>query len=310
MTARRTTGRHATTGAAVIAIARALAAVLLVGALLGLAPGCRREDASPARGSAAPASAAPGPASQRLISLTPSATEVVAALGATALLVGVDDYSAFPPEVAGLPKVGSFLAPNLETIVGLKPTLVIVDDVHGQAAGALHDAGIATVECAIHALPDVKAALRAVGARLGKAAEAGRLIEAIDGALDRAAASRPARRPRVLAVIDREAGGLGNLVSAGPGSWIDELLAVVGGDNVLSAAGVRYPKISAEEVLRTRPEVILDLSYAARQSVGPWQQLAVPAVTSGRVRALSDAYLIAPSPRVAEALAALARAIQ
>lgn len=245
-----------------------------------------------------------------MVSLTPSATEVVAALGAAALLVGVDDYSTFPPEVTRLPKVGSFLAPNLEIIVGLRPTLVIVDDIHGQAAGALGDAGIATVACAIHALPDVKAALRTIGARLDRTAEAERIAQSIEAALDRAAAARPARRPRVLAVIDREAGGLGNLVTAGGGSWIDELLAVVGGDNVLSGAGVRYPKISAEEVLRTRPEVILDLSYAARQSIAPWQSLDVPAVTTGRVRAIADPYLIAPSPRVAEALTALARALE
>jgi iron complex transport system substrate-binding protein len=288
---------------------------VLVG-LAGLASqGCRRDDARPlpaAMGSASAAatgSASAGPTVQRVVSLTPSATEVVAALGATAMLVGVDDYSTFPPEVTKLPKVGSFLSPNLETIVSLRPTLVIVDDIHGQAAGALGDAKIATAACAIHALPDVKAALRTVGARLGKTAEAERAIETIEMALDRAAAARPARRPRVLAVIDREAGGLGNLVTAGHGSWIDELLAVVGGDNVLSGAGVRYPKISAEEVLRTRPEVILDLSYAARQGVEPWKALDVPAVASGRVRALSDPYLIAPSPRVAEALAALAAAI-
>jgi iron complex transport system substrate-binding protein len=277
--------------------------------MAGLAgPGCRRDESKPiqAAGPVVPG----GPVVQRLVSLTPSATEVVAALGASALLVGVDDYSAFPPEVAKLPKVGSFLAPNLETIVGLRPTLVIVDDVHGQAAGALNDAGIATAACAIHALPDVKAALRTVGARIGKAAEADRVALAIDAALDRAAASRPAKRPRVLAVIDRESGGLGNLVSAGPGSWVDELLAVVGGENVLSAARVRYPKISAEEVLRGKPDVILDLSYAARQSVAAWQTIDVPAVATGRVRALDDAYLIAPSPRVAEALAALAKAIE
>jgi iron complex transport system substrate-binding protein len=311
-------------------LALAVPLVVLAG-LAGLAgsgaSGCRRDDAgsaapspapSPAAGSAPTTLASPtagsaadagGPA-PRLVSLTPSATEVVAALGATGLLVGVDDYSAFPAEVARLPKVGSFLAPNLEIIVGLRPTLVIVDDVHGQAAGALGDAGIATVACAIHALPDVKAALRAVGARIGRAAEADRVVETIDAALDRAAAERPARRPRVLAVIDREAGGLGNLVTAGPGSWIDELLAVVGGDNVLRAAGVRYPKISVEEVLRTRPEVILDLSFAARQDIAPWGRLAIPAVAAHRVRALDDAYLIAPSPRVAEALAALARAIR
>ncbi|HEX3761437.1 MAG TPA: helical backbone metal receptor [Kofleriaceae bacterium] len=286
----------------------------LVVALAALAagPGCRRDDAgSQARPAAGSAASNPDRgAAQRLVSLTPSASEVVAALGATSLLVGVDDYSTYPPEVAKLPKVGSFLSPNLETVVGLRPSLVIVDDVHGQVAGALNDAGIATVACAIHGLPDVKDALRTVGARIGKAAEADRVVAAIDAALDRAAAHRPARRPRVLAVIDREAGGLGNLVSAGPGSWIDELLAVVGGDNVLGAAGVRYPKISAEEVLRARPEVILDLSYAARDSVAAWDRLAIPAVAAHRIRAIADPYLIAPSPRVAEALAALAEALQ
>jgi iron complex transport system substrate-binding protein len=264
---------------------------------------------APAPAPAAQTSATPDAAPLRLVSLTPSATEVVAALDATALLVGVDDYSSFPAEVGKLPKVGSFLAPNLEVIIGLKPSLVIVDDVHSQVAGALHDAGVATVACAIHDLPDIKSALTAVGAQLGRADQAARVVAGIDAALDHAAAARPAHRPRVLAVIDREADGLGNLVAAGPGSWVDELLAVVGGDNVLAAAGTRYPKISVEEVIRSRPDVILDLSYAARQTIAPWQTLKVPAVAANRIRALQDPYLIAPSPRVADALTALTRAI-
>jgi len=295
---------------------------------LGVGPGCHRDEPAPpprasgASGSAATAAAAapaapaaqtptatPAHAAPRLVSLTPSATEIVAALGATAQLVGVDEFSTFPPEVGKLPKVGSFLAPNLEAIIALAPTLVIVDDVHDQTAGALHDAGIASVACAMHALPDVKAALRSVGARLDRTAEADRVAAAIDAALDQAAAHRPARRPRVLAVIDRESAGLGNLVAAGPGSWVDELLAVVGGDNVLRGAPVRYPKISIEEVLRTRPDVILDLSFAARTSIAAWQAVDVPAVKAARVRALAAPYLIAPSPRVAAALADLAQAI-
>jgi len=311
-----------------------LAPVALLAGLALSGLGCRRDEPKPARdvaaaapgragasaaansvthpGSAAGATspAATPPPTLRLISLTPSATEIVAALGASALLVGVDDYSTYPAEVTRLPKVGSFLAPNLEAIVSLSPTLVIVDDVHGQAAGALRDAGVETIACAIHALPDVKAALRSVGARIGKSVDAERVVAGIDAALDRAAADRPAKRPRVLAVIDREAGGLGNLVTAGPGSWLDELLAVVGGDNVLRAAAVRYPKISIEEVLRTRPDVILDLSYAARESTTAWRAVAVPAVAAGRVRALADPYLLAPSPRVPEALAALAAALR
>ena len=276
-------------------------------AILVLLAGCSRDPAkAPAVAGSGAAAAAP-----TVVSLTPSATEVMAALGATSLLIGVDEYSQYPPEVRTLPKVGSFLAPNLEAIVRLSPSLVIVDDVHAPAAGALHDAGIATVACPLHAMPDVKRALRTVGARIGRTAEAERAVQEIDAALDAAAAKRPPRRPRVLAVIDREAGGLGNLVAAGPGSWIDELLAVVGGDNVLVASGVRYPKISLEEVLRGQPDVILDLSYAARGTGGtePWKEVVVPATRTGRVVALSEQYLIAPSPRVAPALADLARAI-
>lgn len=244
-----------------------------------------------------------------MISLTPSATEVLAALGATDLIVGVDDYSTFPPEVTALPKVGSFLAPNLETIVSLKPTLVVVDDVHGPAAGAMRDAGLVTVECPIHAMPDVKKALTQIGAKIGRGAEATRVVAEIEAAIETARANRPAKRPRVLAILDREAGGLGNLVAAGPGSWIDELLAISGGENVLAASPVRYPKLSMEEVLRGQPDVILDLSFAARQGVEAWSAAEVPAVTQGRVVALTDPSLLAPSPRIKHALEMVAAAI-
>lgn len=265
---------------------------------------CGREPTS-GSGSGTPGSAA---TTVRIVSLTPSATEIVAALEGTSLLVGVDEYSTYPPEAKSLPKVGSFMFPNLETIVALKPTLVIVDDIHGKSAGSLGDTGIATVACAMHALPDVKACLTTVGARIGKSAEATRVVGEIEAALDAAAARRPARRAKVLAIIDREAGGLGGLVAAGPGSWIDELLAVVGAENVLAASGVRYPKISREEILRGAPDVILDLSYAARASTKEWNELDVPATETGRVVVLNEPYLIAPSPRVKQALDVLAKA--
>ncbi len=277
-------------------ITLSLALALAVGAC-----SARSEDRPADRAAHAPA--------LRVVTLTPSATEIVAALGATALLVGVDEYSEFPAEVKALPKVGSFMFPHLEAIIGLRPGLVIVDDIHGGAASALRGASIETLACTMHALPDVEHALRSVGARLGKAAEAETRITAITAALDAARAARPARRPRVLAVIDREADGLGNLVAVGPGSWVDELLAVVGAENVLAGAGVRYPKLSLEEVLRAQPEVILDLSFPARTSVAAWQAVDVPAVKAGRVVALAEPFLVAPSPRVEQALTVLARAI-
>jgi iron complex transport system substrate-binding protein len=272
-------------------------ALLIVCLVVGLAA-CEKRVPAPVAGGT------------RIVTLAPTATEVVAALGATAQLVGVDQYSTYPPEVASLPKVGSFLQPNLEVIVGLSPSLVIVDDIHGEAGRALADRGIKTVECSFHALPDVKKALTTLGAQLGRTKEAQEAVAAIDAALDEAASKRPARHPRVLAVIDREAGGLGNLVAVGPGSWVDELLAVVGGDNVLAASGIRYPKISLEEVLRAQPEIIIDLSFAAKQSLAPWNAVDVPAVKAKKVIALDQPYLVAPSPRVKAALDTLAGAIR
>jgi iron complex transport system substrate-binding protein len=250
---------------------------------------------------------------ERLVSLTPSATEVVAALDATSLLVGVDDYSKYPLEVASLPKVGSFLQPNLEAIVRLRPTLVIVDDIHATTARGLADAGIPTIECAMHALPDVRAALHTLGVRLGRTVQADRAIAQIDTAIDAALAAHPQHPPRVLLVIDREAGGLGGLVAAGPGSWLDELLAIVGGNNAVIDADARYPKLGLEHVLRAQPEVIVDVSYSAKQGSGAWQDLAVPAVAAHRIVALDpDLYpfLAGPSPRIAPALDALAKAIR
>lgn len=273
-----------------------------------VALGCGRKDQSESTPAPAPA---PTGKPLRVISLTPSATEVMAALGATQMLVGVDEYSEYPPEVKQLPKVGSFLTPNLEVIIKLDPSLVIVDDIHTASAGALQQAGVATVECDMHSLPDVRSALVTVGTRIGKVREAEAIGAQIEQAMTDAVARRPAKRPRVLAIIDREAGGLGNLVAAGTGSYVDELLALVGGENVLAGAGVRYPKLSMEEVLRAQPEVILDLSYAARGDKGlePWSAIDVPAAKSHRVVAMAEAFLIAPSPRVAAALEALARAI-
>jgi iron complex transport system substrate-binding protein len=250
----------------------------------------------------------PEPAKQaRIVSLTPSATEVVAALGADNQLVGVDDYSEFPAAVKALPKVGSFLAPNLEAIVQLSPTVVIVDDIHGQTAGALRDNHIRVVECAMHALPDLKSALETVGKELGRTKEAAAAVARIDAALDAAAAHRPEHHPKVLAVIDRDV-GLGNIVAVGPGSWVDELLAVTGGDNILATSGVRYPKISFEEILRGQPDVIIDLSQGGTD-LSPWQQLDVPAVRTHRVRAVPP-FVSRPSPRIEEALALLEQALR
>jgi iron complex transport system substrate-binding protein len=254
----------------------------------------------------------PNKNANKIVTLTPSATEIVAALGAADRLVGVDEFSTFPPQVNALPKVGSFLAPNFEAIVRLQPDLVVADDIHADAATALRGAGIDVVLAPMHSIPDLRAAYAAVGARIGKADAAVTATHALDAALDAARLRRKGQGLRVLLVIDHEVGGLGNMVAAANGSWLDELVAVTGAQNVLAGAAARYPKISAEEILRARPDIILDVTYSADPATAAavWSPLAgIPAVDRGKVIVLKDAFLLGPSPRVAEAIAAIEAAL-
>jgi iron complex transport system substrate-binding protein len=278
---------------------RSLAVLALLSAT---ATGCRDRGAPPA------ADAPPA----RIVSLTPSATELVAAAGGLGRLVGVDRYSAWPPEVASLPRVGDFLRPSFEAILRLEPDLVVLAAVQTEVAEGLRGAGVRTLALDVHTVADVRDGLRQVGDAIGEPARAAAAIDALDETVAavrrRAAARQGSARPRVLVVIDRELGGLGNMVAAGAGSYLDELLAVLGADNVLAGAGVRYPKISVEAILRAEPDVILDASFtpdpdAARRD---WRPLdTVPAVASGRVHLLNDTMYLAPSPRLGEALRGL-----
>jgi len=280
----------------------AAARIALLGCLLAglIAAGCGN--------SRAPS----GGKSNKIVTLTPSSTELVAALGAADRLVGVDDYSVSPPEVSRLPRVGTFLRPNPEAIVRLQPDLVVADDIHKEAAEALRGAGIDTLLLPMHRLTDLRAAFLTLGARLGHPEIAEARTRAIDDAIAAARARRVGADLRVLIVIDREPGGLGNMIGAADGTWMDELVATTGARNVLAGSPVRYPKISAEEIVRGRPDVILDVSYAADPAgaLATWRALPdVPAVARGRVRVLKQPYFLGPSPRIAEALADLEAAL-
>jgi ABC-type hemin transport system substrate-binding protein len=251
---------------------------------------------------------------ERIVTLTPSATELVAALGMADRLVAVDDYSTYPEEVKRLPRVGSFLQPHLEAIIRVRPGVVIADDVHADVTRSLRDVGIEVVSAPMHSLPDLKVAFGTVGKRLGKEAEerGRRRVEEIEAAIEAARKRGRGKGKRVLIVIDREAGGLGGMVAASTGSWLDELVAITGAENVMAGSPVRYPKLSPEAVLRSGADVVLDVSFAANtdDALAAWREMpTVPAVRDGKVRVLNAAVLLSPSPRVEEALALVEEAM-
>ncbi len=261
-----------------------------------------------------------GRPAQRIVSLTPSLTEIVFALDAGERVVGVSDYCDYPPAARTRPRVGTFLQPSVEKILALRPDLVLVDGVQKDVAAALQAAGggATVLAIAMNDLAQVRAAITQVGAALGAEPAAAATLAQLDGELAevrRVVASRGARPPRrVLFVVDRQLGGLRGLVVAGPGTYLDELVRLAGGVNIFADLKLRYAKIAVESLEERQPEVILDVVHveAGGEESGraDWLTLqSVKAVRDGRVYILADREFVTPGPRLGKALQKLARLI-
>ena len=281
-----------------------------VSIVAGAASGCR----SPNDQAEKPAS---GPKS-RLVCLTPSSTEAVLAVANAQIIVGVDKFSkAELAAVARHESVGDFISPSMEAILRLEPDLVVLDADQKQVEEGLATAGIATLPLRMKMAGDVTEGIRLVGVALERTEQADRAIAQIEA--DLAAVEQlvvdkrgdgPA--PRVLFIVDREMGGLGNLISTGPGTYIDELIRSVGAVNVLSDSPVAYPRISVEEVITRAPDVIIDAVHTRelQRAVSDWDVLStVPAVKNGRVHVLGDTKYTHPTPRLGETLRGLAERV-
>lgn len=251
---------------------------------------------------------------RRIVSTSPSITETLFALGVGDRVVGVSAYCRFPPAAVSLPKVGTFLDPDAELIAGLRPDLVII---HPSANGLDHRLAslhIPFVAVDTDTFASVFTSIRRIADVVDVPARGAALIARITQRLDvlrRTAAARP--HPRVLFIVGRRPGALTDLVAVGPGTYLDELIQIAGGVNVLAIPGQpAYPRISLETVLRLDPDVIVDTvdmgeTAAERARRGPinerlWRAYGMlTAVQTHRVYAATTDALVVPGPRVAEA---------
>jgi iron complex transport system substrate-binding protein len=253
----------------------------------------------------------------RIVSTSPSITETLFALGAGARVVGVSNYCRFPAEALALPKVGTYTKPDPEKIALLRPDLVIMQRSPGGLADRLSALGIRHVEVRVGALSEVYSMILDIGRAVGLPEKAEQLDAKLRSQLEAIRSSRGTEaRPAALVVVGRDPGLLTNLVAVGPGSYLDELLNIAGGRNVLTGTPVAYPHISLETVVRLDPDVILDLSImgsaggsAAEQvqrearARQPWlARSELASAQKGRVFALASEALTTPGPRVVEAV--------
>jgi iron complex transport system substrate-binding protein len=251
---------------------------------------------------------------QRIVCFGPSITEIAFALGVGERVVGVDDFSDYPAEAQDLPKVGSAFAPSIESLVALEPDLVLTLE-HEEFNSELEALGITYLIFDPKDIDNILTNIELVGAVTDSIDEAAALVESLE--------------ERIADVQDRVAGG--DLLSvfyivdatdptlpwtAGPGSFIDALITMAGGENVAHDAPYAWPQFSIEEVVSADPDVIIvqtmlggipTITIEDLQAHPIWGEMS--AVKQGRVYLVDGDLVSRSGPRIVDGLEALAEAI-
>ncbi len=254
------------------------------------------------------------PVPARIVSTAPSSTEALFALGLGSRVVGVSIYCDYPPEAKALPKVGTYVQPNVEAIARLRPDLVVLQRHPGPITERLAALGIRFVQMPYGSLADVYTGIELVAHAAGVAVRGDALNGQIRSRLA-AVQQQSGRVPRVrtCVIADRRAGMLADMVAVGPGNYVNEIMEIAGGLNVLDQAGLpMYPHIALETILRDNPEVIVDLTdahaldeshqHVRDQDLALWhEQQTLLAARSNRVYLGNNSVLLVPGPRTPDA---------
>jgi iron complex transport system substrate-binding protein len=246
-------------------------------------------------------------APHRIVSVAPSITEILFALGAGDQVVGVTTYCNFPEAAKSRPKIGGYTTPSLEAILALRPDQVIMMKNRPDVAQKLRQTGIDVTELQPENLAGVYEAIQVIAEKIGVPERGRALVQSIRKDLQESAAkSKAGPKPKVLFIVGRTPGAISDLIGVGPGSFLSELINLAGAENILADAAVAYPKVNMEEVIRRNPDVIIDMGH--NEMVTPAQKQAVKqlwkkyiflrAVQRDAVFPISADYFVTPSPRV------------
>ena len=243
----------------------------------------------------------------RVISLAPSVTEMLFAIGLDREIVAVTPFCDYPSAALQRPKIG-YANPSLEPIVALEPDLVIApaEFLRADLLGKLEQLKIPTLVLGARSLEDIERHLQLFGSVFKRTPEAEAVIHAMRRRLETAEARARLSRPvRVLYVLNSQP-----LITVGPGSYIHELIERAGAVNIAASAAMPYPRIGMDTVLKGDPEILVfpvgkteTVPVADREAWKRWTD--ITAVRTGRLHVIPSDVMNRPGPRIVDALEAL-----
>ena len=258
------------------------------------------------------------PVPQRIISLSPSVTEILYALGAGNKLVGVTDYCKYPKAATLLPSVGGFMNPSYERMISLRPDLIIHQEDNPAIVKFARQIRVQSFAVSMLTLAKIFATIQSVGELVHRPQAAEDLILEIQNKIDTYRKKlQPLQRKSVFLLL-----GVGNdpaqtLYGVGRNTFLGELLELAGGDNILPDSLSPYPKVSKEFVIRQSPEVVIEIGPVANQDREAmnnkkrvWEMFpTIQAVRSNSIYYFSGDYLLIPGPRLTQIIDHFAHAL-
>jgi len=248
--------------------------------------------------------------SRRIVSLAPSLTETVFALGFGDRLVGVTNHCDYPAEAKNLPKVGDFMSPSLEVIAAQRPDLVIgvVGAIDPAKAREMERLGLNVALLSLSTVSEILSSFKRIAALLGDAEAGERLVRKLTLQFDKVT-NRVAHTPRrsTLMVV-----GLRPLVAVGGKNFLDELITLAGGTNIARNAPQPWLNLPDEYVVAKAPQIIIEAGMGSDTAAPArhWSDLkSIPAVKERRVYTYNSDKILRPGPRIGDGLEELARLI-
>jgi iron complex transport system substrate-binding protein len=244
-------------------------------------------------------------APRRIVSLNPSTTELLFAIGAGARLVGRTTYDRWPNAALAIPDLGPGLRPNVESVLAARPDLVLLyaSDDNRDAARRLRAAGVATAAYRVDRIADFRRVTLALGALTGDSAAARATVDSVGATIEHVrAATASLQRPTVFWPLYDQP-----LLATGGGSFLNELIDIAGGTNVYGFLPEPSPRITVEDLLKRDPEIILVSPESRPRYLADPRWRALRAVRGDRLLVVDTMLVYRPGPRLGEAARSVAR---